>query len=410
MLTRDTYIKKIDVGFKYNPLVVLTGARQVGKTTLMEMFTKNLQCLWLNGQDPETAKLFTSYSTIERFLQLNMNHQLQGWLAIDEFQYIDNISVLLKLLTDRNKDLKILCSGSSSLDILQNVEESLAGRVRVVPVQPLNFSEYLHFTDRQLALGFQQCNLGDDINLLFPKIPALLNEHLTYGGLPKIALAQTQKDKQELLDDIFQTYLLKDVRQYVNNEHFVAFNKLLRLLSASIGNLVNINELANTIQMPRKLCEEYIYLLEQMFIIHLVTPYHQNKRKEISKMNKVYFCDLGLRNIIYNSFNDISIRTDNGQIFENYVYLQLLKQFKASQIQFYRTKDGGEIDFIIQKTGNERILVEAKFKKPVHPKKIRMMTEFAKSDNVHTAYIVNLNLIQQINNQHYIQPYFAGLL
>ncbi len=127
-------------------------------------------------------------------------------------------------------------------------------------------------------------------------------------------------------------------------------------------------------------------------------------------MNKVYFCDLGLRNIIYNSFNDISIRTDNGQIFENYVYLQLLKQFKASQIRFYRTKDGGEIDFIIQKTGNEHILVEAKYKKHRSPKKIRMITEFSKSEKAQAAYIVNLNLVQHINSQQYIQPYFADQL
>ncbi len=127
-------------------------------------------------------------------------------------------------------------------------------------------------------------------------------------------------------------------------------------------------------------------------------------------MNKVYFCDLGLRNIIYNSFNDISIRTDNGQIFENYVYLQLLKQFKASQIRFYRTKDGGEIDFIIQKAGNEHILVEAKYKKHRSPKKIRMITEFSRSEKAQAAYIVNLNLVQHINNQQYIQPYFADQL
>ena len=410
MVTRETYLQKIDAGFKYNPLVVLTGARQVGKTTLMEMFTKDIQCLWLNGQDPETAKLFESYSTIERYLQLNINHELQGWLAIDEFQFIDNISVMLKLLTDRNKGIKILCSGSSSLDISQKVEESLAGRVRVIPVYPLNFSEYLSFTDPELAQKFHQCTNVDDINLLFPKSQDLLNEYLIYGGLPKIVLAVNLLDKQELLDDILQTYLLKDIRQFVKNEHFVAFNKLLRLLSARIGTLLNINELSNTIQIPYKLCEEYIYLLEQMFIIHLVKPYYQNKRKELSKMNKVYFCDLGLRNIIYNSFNNISIRTDNGQIFENYVYLQLLRQFKSDQINFYRTKDGGKIDFIINKTGNEVILVEAKYKRPGSPSKIRIITEFNKFGNVQAAYIVNLNLIQKSDNQQYIQPYFASPL
>ena len=289
MVKREYYLDKIIAGFKYNPIVVLLGARQVGKTTIMEMFVGEKKSLWLNGQNPEISQLFENFSTIERYLKLNINEKLDGLLVIDEFQFINNVSLILKLLCDKYKKLKILCSGSSSLDIIQIVEESLAGRVRVIPVYSLSFDEYLKFNNKNLAKQFNSCLINDDINLLLPQIPVLLNEYLIYGGLPKITLAENLNEKEELLNDIFQTYLLKDVRQYIKNQDFVAFNKLLKILSAQIGNMININELSKAVQLPYKTCEEYIHILEQMFIIHLVSPFYTNKRKEITKMKKNIF-------------------------------------------------------------------------------------------------------------------------
>jgi len=407
MIPRERYLKKIEAGFRYNPVVILSGARQVGKTTLMEMFMKNRKGLWLNGQNPDEAGLFEKFAIIERYLKLNINEAIDGWLMIDEFQYINGISVSLKLLTDKYKSLKVLCSGSSSLGILQEVEESLAGRMRMIPVYPLSFSEYLLFVNPELAQTYVQCGPADDINTLFPQARVLLNEYLTYGGLPKVALADSIEEKEELLNDIFQTYLLKDVRQFVRNQDFVAFNKLLRILSAQTGNLLNINELSSLVQLPYKACEEYVHLLRQMFIIHLVPPFSQNKRKEISKMPKVYFCDHGLRNMVYNSFNDMEVRTDSGAIFENYVFLELLQHFKSEQLFFYRTKDGTEIDFIISDRNRGLIPVEAKFKKLKNPLKVRALTEFGKNHPFQLAIIVNRSLIARTDNQHFIQPWLG---
>jgi predicted AAA+ superfamily ATPase len=410
VVPREDYIRKIEAGFRSNPLVILTGARQVGKTTLLEMFMEGRKCLWLNGQNPEIAGLFENFSTLERYLKININADIKGWLSIDEFQYIDRISLALKLLTDQYKELKILCSGSSSLDILQKVEESLAGRVRLIPVYPLNFREYLKFTDAVLEEKFGHCTQGDDINLLFPQIRVLLEEYLIYGGLPKVAQVADHGEKEELLNDILQTYLLKDVRQFVKSRDFVGFNKMLRMLAAQTGNMVNVNELSNLVRLPYKTCEEYVHLLDQMFIIHLVPPFFQNKSKEISRMNKVYFCDAGLRNVIYNSFNDIHIRTDNGQLFENYIYTELLQYYKKSQIFYYRTKDGTEIDFIIAGKNQDVIPVEVKFRQIQKPSKTRAITEFSKATSVSKAYIINRSLNQSIENQHFMQPYLTGEL
>ncbi len=409
MINREFYLTKIISGFQYNQIVILIGARQVGKTTLMKIFVNNNQNLWLDGQNPETALFFEKFSTIERYLKINIDDQLNGLLVIDEFQYIENISTTLKLLVDKYKNLKILCSGSSSLNILQKTEESLAGRVRLINVYSLSFDEFIKFQDMELYYKFIKCNQQDDINVLFPQIPVFLSEYLTYGGLPKIAIAKEMNQKEELLDDIFKTYLLKDVREFVKNKDFVAFNKLLKILSAQIGNVLNINEISNTLQLNYKTCEEYIYILEQMFIIHLVSPFTTNIRKEITKMKKIYFCDIGLRNIIYNSFNDINIRIDNGQIFENYVFLQLLQNYNLNQIYYYRTKDASEIDFIITDKNNKIIPIEVKFKDFTKHKKIRTLMEFSKIVELEKSFIVNKNLIENIDNQAYIQPYFLKL-
>lgn len=404
MINREGYLNRIISGFEYNPIVALVGARQVGKTSLMEIFAKNKQHLWLNGQNPENARIFQNFSTIEQYLKININNNIDGLLVIDEFQYIDNISLQLKLLVDKYKKIKILCSGSSSLEIIQKVEESLAGRIRLISVYSLNFYEYVKFRDEDIYNKIKKLNIKDDSDILFPNLKILLNEYLTYGGLPKIALADNYKEKKELLNDIYQTYLLKDIRQYINNHDFIGFNKLLRILSSQVSNLVNISEISNTVMLSHRKCEEYIDILQQMFIIHLISPFSNNPRKEIVKMKKIFFCDIGLRNSIYNSFNDIEIRVDNGAIFENYVFLQLLNNNKLSNINFYRTKDNAEIDFIVNKE-NEILCFEVKFKHYKKYKRIRALSEFKKIYNSEISYIVNKNLIENIDNQYYIQPY-----
>ena len=152
MIRREKYEKKITDAFKLLPIAVLIGARQVGKTSIMKMYPTECfrNTLFLNGQDAEVAERFQKLSTIEQYLRVYLNEDMDGMLMIDEFQFISGISTMLKLLTDKHERLKILCSGSSSLDILRNVEESLAGRVRVIEVLSLSFSEYLLFRDEKL--------------------------------------------------------------------------------------------------------------------------------------------------------------------------------------------------------------------------------------------------------------------
>lgn len=411
MIARERYREKIQSAFKLVPIVVLIGARQVGKTCIMKSYptTGFRNVLFLNGQDVEVAARFEQFSTIEQYLKIYLNAELDGLLLIDEFQFIQGVSTMLKLLTDKYDKLHILCSGSSSLDILQNIEESLAGRVRVIEVLSLSFSEYLLFKDEKLWHLQQelQDRENSDNEVLTAPLQRILDEYLIYGGLPRTALTDNPQEKVELLNDIYQTYLLNDVRHYIANEHFVSFNRLLRLLAVQIGNLVNVNDLSRESGLPYARCEEYLYLLQKMYIIKLVEPYFTNKRKVIGKMNKVYFCDLGLRNIIYNSFNEITFRTDNGALFENYILLELWRNRLASDtIYFYRTQSGTEVDFVLD-GALKKWAVECKFKRLQNPVSIPSLTNFADEEKIVSRYIANINLDVEYKGTRLIPGIFA---
>jgi len=408
MVTREIYNKKIENALKLLPIIILTGARQVGKTTIMQNYEYDKDTLFLNGQNPEIIERFAKYSTIENYLKINLNKQLNGYLLIDEFQFITGISTILKLLTDNNSNLKIVATGSSSLDMAQKVEESLAGRVRIINVYSLSFPELIKFYDEQLYKIYMQYDQFTKAAVVEKEIEILEQTFLTFGGLPRVALTNDPKEKIELLNDIYQTYLLHDVKTYVKNEDSVGFNKMLRLLSAQTSNLLNVNQLSNSSGLSYKKTVEYLYLLEQMFIIKLIEPYHVNKTKTIKKMKKVYFYDLGIRNVIYNSFNDINIRVDNGALFENYVFLELLKYaHPASSIYFYRTRDGAEIDFVVDDM-IEKITLEAKYKHFDKPITFKHLNNFNQSENILKSYLVNRNLNRNINKTHFIPAYLLA--
>jgi len=400
---RKSYIDKICKAVQSVPIVILTGSRQVGKTTLMKNLPLKKQLLYLDGQDPEVAVLFQQKAIIEKYLEIHLNEKLDGYLLIDEFQYINNISTLLKLLVDHNADLKIICSGSSSIDILQKVEESLAGRVRTIEVLPLGFEEYLMFTDNALWQLFQKYDKSTNNLLIDKKCNLLFNDYLIYGGMPRVALEKDNENKVDLLDDIYKTYLLKDVRQFVRNEDFVGFNKLLRLLAAQAGGIVNVNKLSVETALSYKKTEAYLSILEQMYIIRMLDPFHTNSRKVVTKMKKVYFLDLGLRNCIINDYNIIDYRIDNGALFENYVFLEILRKIKKSdKIFFYRTLDGSEVDFILD-TMKGKISVEVKFKNIIIPIYLRNLIAFNTIEKTIGSYVVNTNLNAESEGVSYIQ-------
>ena len=385
------------------PITVLIGARQVGKSSILKSLNIKRKKVFLDGQLDETNDLFKKQASIINYLKIKLNDQLDGILIIDEFQMISKISSTLKVLADNYPLLKILCSGSSSIDIIQKVEESLAGRVRMIEAYSLSLSESILFKYHQVLLDeYNKYKLDTQTEIISDNIRNLLTQHLVFGGMPRTWLERNPVEKMQILHDIYSTYLLRDVKSFVKNKDSIGFNKLTRLLALQIGNLVNINELSRNTGLTYKKCEDYIYLLEQMYIIKLIEPFESNRRKAIKKMKKVYFLDLGIRNMIIQNFNEPDLRMDNGALFENFVLLEILKN-KASytKIYFYRTRDGAEVDFILNDMFNlTSIVVKYKsLKKPIY---LKALANFNKDEKVKYSYVVNKNYTNFETENKYI--------
>ncbi len=394
MIQRPQYLEKIKHAFDFVPVVVLIGSRQVGKTTLMKMYQKELNApvVFLNGQDPEIAEIFQTFSTFTFWLDANFTDKSRAVLMIDEFQFIPGISLMMKLITDHFPGIKLLCSGSSSLEIRQKVEESLAGRVRIIEIYSLSFTEFLKFRNPEEELHYEAYPINTDYAALNKSLFGALHDFLLFGGYPRLANARLNEDKINLLNDIYQTYLVKDIRNFVRNEDTVGFNKLLRLLSHQNANLININELSRTSGLVHRKCEEYLSLLEQMYIIRLLEPFPEAGRRSIVKMKKVYFLDTGLRNLIARNFNSKDQRTDFPFLVENYVFLELVKSFPVhTQFNFYRTYDNLEIDFILNDF-ERMISLEVKSGTIQKPGRFTGLLDFNRKHQVFASVVVNENL------------------
>ncbi len=389
---RNKYLSAIKESVEQVPITVLIGARQVGKTSLIKTLKTELEKVILDGQLPEIIELFANYENVIEYLRIKLNENLAGLLIIDEFQFIPGISRILKILVDKYSHLKIICTGSSSLDIIQRIEESLAGRVRYINVYSLSLSESLMFIDEKLSDEYEKYSTSTQYPVIASEIKKIFSEYLIYGGMPKIWHYRNPKDKIKILDDIYKTYLLRDVKSYVRQSDSVGFNKLLRLLALQTSNLLNVNALSRETGLDYRKCEDYLYLLEQMFIIKLIEPYSTNVRKSIKKMKKIFFLDLGIRNLISRNFNSLENRTDAGALIENFVFLEILKKIENYySLNFFRTRDGAEIDFIVD-TMFERISIEVKKKSMKKPVNYKSLLNFNSLENIEKSYILNKTL------------------
>ena len=393
-----TYIKraiviKIKNKFKNNRIIILVGSRQVGKTVIAKKIFEGCdvdQKLYFNLEDPRVLVHFENMDMLLKYLDLSrVDIDKPIFLVIDEFQYIKNATKLLKIIYDIYPNIKVLATGSSSVEIQKHLKESLAGRKMVYNVYQLSFEEFLSYGDKD----------GKYLNLTTDNAtPAVINtvntkylyKYLYYGSYPKITAEEfSDEEKKEELSEIFKSYLQKDITALIGGDNILAYNNLLKCLASQIGNLVNINELSNTLGISRLEVEKYISILQGTFIIKMVYPYFTNKRKEISKMPKIFFYDQGIVNFILNNFSDIATRPEIGAIVENFVWNEIKNKISITdKIYFWRTQQGSEIDFIL-KTDEGIIPIEVKWKsaggKPI-PKSFRFF--FANNPSAIAGIIV----------------------
>lgn len=366
---------------KRKEFTIITGARQTGKTTILMQLFKHLQKegkkVWFITFEREDIlrKIDKNPENIFQFAHRPENPLFKKqtfpfYFLIDEVQYAANPSNFLKLLYDSySPNLKIIATGSSSFYLDTKFKDSLAGRKRIFTLRTLAFDEFLTFKDlHHLHSELEQIrNNSGYISLHFNELISLFSEYLLFGGYPEVVLTTERSDKIVILNEIKTAYIKRDIfESKVENQQ--KFYQLMILLSLQDGNLVNKFELSKSLKINSKTLEKYLYILQKCFHINLLKPFHKNLKKELLKMPKVYFNDLGLRNILIDNFISIDNRSDKGQLLENYVYLRLVNVYGQEAIRFWRTADKHEVDFVVKSSIEKHLAYEVKFSS-VHLKK-----------------------------------------
>lgn len=322
-----------------NKVVLVYGARRVGKTALIKTIISELpaeEVLYVNGEDQVVAEQFET-RTIANYKALL---GAKKYLVIDEAQSIDRIGAVLKLIVDEIKGIHILVSGSSVFDLNNKLGEPLVGRQTILHLHPI-----------------AQCEL----NLIETPLDVQSNLHdrLIFGTYPELFHIASNDEKSEYLESIINSYLLKDILIFDGIRKANKLMDLLRLLAFQIGQEVSVDELANNLKgISRNTVESYLDLLEKVFVIYKVSGFSRNLRKEVVKTARYYFYDNGIRNAIINNFNSLTFRNDAGQLWENYLMIERRK-FNESQKSrvhkyFWRTYDQQEIDLIEEENANLR--------------------------------------------------------
>ena len=344
----------IEKDFFKGKVIVLLGARQVGKSTLIKMLPscKSISTLWLDGENSDVHELLKNVNS-ERLKQLASNNKI---VVIDEAQKIENIGSILKLFADYNKNIQVIASGSSAFELRNSLNEPLTGRKFEYKLFPISFSEMVQHT-----------NLLEELRQL--------PQRLVYGYYPEIVTQPN--DAERLLRFLSDSYLYKDIFLFKGIKKPEKMLELLKLLAWQIGSEVNYNELSNSLKIDNQTVESYVEMLEQVFVIYKLPAYHTNHRTELKKSKKIYFNDLGIRNALINDFRPIEIRNDAGALFENFIINELRKQNEYKQVYanfyFWRNTDQREIDLILEKN-NQLKAIEIKWNPN---KKVRLTKSFS---------------------------------
>lgn len=341
----DEIVKFLDT----NNTIVLHGARQVGKTYIMYYLENLLQSqnkpsFFIDLEDFRMVEILDK--GVESFLaylkEAGADLTKKLYVFIDEIQYLDRPSSFLKLMTDHHKEIQLIVSGSSSFNIKKKFTDSLVGRTINFEIFNLTFAEFLTFK----GIKYQLEEVKSEFHL--EKIRNFYLEYILYGGYPKIVLTPSLDLKERLLQEIVNTYVKKDIRDLAEIKEIKKFNNLLKIMAGQSGQLLNIAKLADLCRLSKQTVENYLYILEETYMIKLIPPYSSSVKVEVVKAPKIFFFDTGLLHILW--LNHLP-KTILGNIFETSVFAELVKKYGRENIRFWRTRNQTEIDFILDYKG-----------------------------------------------------------
>ncbi|MDD9954290.1 MAG: ATP-binding protein [Candidatus Woesearchaeota archaeon] len=318
-------------------IIAVVGPRQCGKTTLVTHFLRKRKNVnTISFDDIKQLSLFEH--DIDSFIELNVRGY--KYLFIDEVQYAKESGKKLKYIYD-TQDIKIFISGSSAPELSISSMKYLVGRIFIFKLYPFSFNEFLRAKNAQLEKLYSRGAYKEEI---LKQLNVYLREFLLYGGYPRVALAKDDAEKQTVLQNLYNTYLLKEIKEILGLQENDKLVKLLKALSLQIGNLLNYNELSTITGFSYVQLKKYLQILEETYVTQRISTFHMNKRTELVKTPKIYFIDLGFRNICIDNF--AAERVDLGAMYENTVFSEMI----THEVKYWRTKAGAEVDFVINKT------------------------------------------------------------
>lgn len=361
-------------------VIVLHGARQVGKTHLLFyikdwLLAKNKKVFYYDLEYPELltdlnrgVEVFISDLVGKGFIQGE-----ETFVLIDEIQYLDNPSSFLKIIADHYKNIHLIVSGSSTFDIKSKFKDSLAGRTTSFEIFPLSFDEFLEFKGISYnpSLTTSPSGIAD--------LKAHYTEFVKYGGYPKVVLEKTEEKKKSYLLQVIDTYIRKDIRDLAKVEDIHKFNNMLKVLASQSSSLLDLRSLSRETNISLPTLSKYLSILEETFVIKRVSPYSKSPSVEISKNPKIFFLDSGLQSILWlNSFQGSLL----GSIFETNLFGELVKKFGRQTVHFWRTKTQLEIDFVVEREDGSIVPIEVKTNfQQFNPKVIKLFCKKYKTED-----------------------------
>lgn len=389
---------------------LIIGPRQSGKTTLMlllkdYLLKKGEKVVFLN-LDVESDRIhFLSQEKLINKIRLELGSG-KGFVFIDEIQRKENAGLFLKGIYDIGLPYKFIVSGSGSLELKEKIHESLVGRKRIFELTTVNFTEFINYRTEYKY----EDKLYDFFKVENKKANEILNEYLHFGGYPRVVTAESIEEKKKEIDEIYQSYIEKDISFLLNIQKTEKVSDLVKLLASQTGRLINYSEISNTLGLSFVTVKKYLWYLEKTFIVRRVTPFYKNIRKEITKSPVYYFHDLGFKNYLLGLFTGFDEVTYGGFLFQNFIYNILIGIYteSSSSINFWRTLDKAEVDFIIS-SGINFIPVEVKYKVLKSREIGRSLRSFIEKYNPKKAFVVSLNYKDsvKVNNTEVIfLPYY----
>lgn len=359
--------EQIEENLEKGKVLILYGPRRSGKTTLLKNLLKKtkLKCRFMLGDDFRDKKAL-SINSVDELSRLVDGVDL---LVVDEAQKIKNIGLSFKIMVDNNPLVMIVASGSASFDLAQKTEVELTGRKKILKLYPLCFSELSGFFGKW-------------------ETEKRLDEWILYGMYPEVVLKKKLIDKSNYLSFLVGSYLYKDVLELVDINKVSIFEDLLKLLAFQIGKEVSLSELASSLSVSFETVRKYLDLLEKSFVIFRLSGLSRNLRKEISKNDRYYFWDNGVRNVLINNFNCLDLRDDVGQLWENFLAVERMKKLayedNRANCYFWRTYDQREIDWV-EESGGKMKGFEFKWRKD----KFKIPKDFIESYKNSSVELIN---------------------